>query len=184
VHVQELVNICVVTFIEKISKFDPVHASGAKPFTYLGFWMWQAMQRALPDLVDESGRTVSSSRRINSRSVPVTFFIQSLFAPVNHDEDSTLCETIPDPDSVASDVAADERRAGIVVRHLLREFGPLERMIIEARYYEGKTLEETADVVHALGLTKRRLSREAIRQNEKRTLERLGLALVRTGLAQ
>ncbi len=126
---------------------------------------------SLADAMETSTEQVEELLRADGRTV-------GLDSQEEDDERSPLHERLADPDSPDLDAAVDAARVQKKVRGLLRSLEPRERWVLESRFGLGgaddRTLQSLADEMG--------LSRERVRQIEKRALAKLEIVATRRGL--
>jgi RNA polymerase primary sigma factor len=204
VSIEELVSEGNVGLIHAARKFDP--KKGAKFSTYAAWWIRQAMRRALTEM-DKVIRIPTSSlrkiRRIKRQRLMLTESLGrepsneeiarntelsekvvgrlkgaevetiSLQQPIADGEAETIMNLVPDQSAPAPDLELVTRDLVGHLRRLLPRLSERERRILMLRFgLDGRperTLEEiSADL---------RLTRERVRQIQKRALYRMRLLL-------
>lgn len=77
---------------------------------------------------------------------------------------------VPDAEQLAREISIDDR---LDITELLTYLPPIEKRIIELRYINGYTLEETTRILYKEGLMDIKVTKERIRQRELRAIEYL-----------
>jgi RNA polymerase primary sigma factor len=199
--ISDLVQEGNIGLMKAVDRFD--HRRGVRFATYAGWWIQQAMRRAvnrkarlvrlpawtgnelyrlrtvgkeleirlgrrptLPELADRMGVSVRRVRQLQQWDRKVL----SLQMPVGDEGDGELGDLISDQDVPSIEEVYSRRRLQEKVRHLVAaRCSPREQEILSMRFGldsgESQTLKEIAD---ELGI-----SRERVRQIEKRALRRL-----------
>jgi len=197
----DLINEGNLGLIEAAKRFDP--SKNVKFISYAVWWIRQSLLRALPEqgrtirlplkqggLLVKLGRVVSElsqekegreptpkeiAERMNISEEEVRTILEfskkplSLDAPTLDDEKVTLMNLVSNRDTLAPDEAVLKQTLVEELRELLDDLDPREATILRLRFgingEEPLTLEEIGERLH--------LSRERVRQLEKRAKERL-----------
>jgi RNA polymerase primary sigma factor len=204
VSIEDLVSEGNVGLIHAARKFDP--RKGAKFSTYAAWWIRQAMRRALTEsdkviriptsslrkirrikrqrqlLTDALGRDPSNreiarqtelSERVVSRLKGAEVETISLQQPLAEGEGDTIMNLIPDPRTQAPDLELVARDLVGNLRRLLPRLSTREQRILMLRFgLDGRTERTLEDISAEL-----RLTRERVRQIQKRALLRLRLMI-------
>lgn len=178
VPVDALAHEAIIAFLSNIHRYDPEHPSAAKLFSYLQYWMWNQMQRSLPELIHQVGNTLTSETTLMRNLRPLR--VVSVHTRIGT-SDCTIGDSLVDrvhraPDEVCIDEERNRR-----VQHALAQLMPLHRAIIELRHLHDFTLNETGAQLYAHRLTPRRMSRERVRTIEVEAERRFKRLLVRAG---
>jgi RNA polymerase sigma factor (sigma-70 family) len=172
--VEDLIAEGCVGVVRAIDTFNVAKSNGARFSTYALWWISQAMSRfewrdvtvTLPDFMQ------FGKKRRNKLAV------YSLDVPMADDTDTSRLDMVTDPNPTAETTVAQTESQKLASMHLeaaMKGLTSRERYIIEQRFlvpgHEDSTLQILGE---ALGLT-----RERIRQLEKRAIAKMTLALKR-----
>ncbi|MEI7741792.1 MAG: sigma-70 family RNA polymerase sigma factor [bacterium] len=195
---EDLIHESWPAFCKGVMRYDPNREPRVNFSTYICFWIRSGMQDAfarwsgvahVPEYLLEIKKKVS--RGDDPEKIRMSPFIakqieRDLTHSVSLDELSPEALNGMQSDesrsgSESTEDAVFRAECGRVLMSAMSRLTKRERKVLELRYFEDMKLVETNDALLKLGLIKRKLSRERIRQYQLMALDKLKMMLIVAG---